>query len=170
VRQILMHDVAEDAALLDLEVTLGAVDLLAHEVGHDRQRDQLRMRVLERRARGGAVVLEDQNVLQPPILLQIEDALAIRREDALGAVPFSRYAITSCGVICSCPGQNGHCSRPIVFARSNRKSFGRFCRSVEMMTHRPVTGSLRSSGKSRSWTSVVRRLKFETRGSGNRQR
>src|SRR5262245_40113438 len=31
-------------------------------------------------------------------------------------------------------------------ARSTRKSLGRFCRSVEMITQRPVTGSLRSSG------------------------
>src|SRR5437016_3090829 len=30
---------------------------------------------------------------------------------------------------------------------SRRKSFGRFPRSVEMITHRPVIGSLRSSGK-----------------------
>src|SRR5258708_7682523 len=29
---------------------------------------------------------------------------------------------------------------------SNRKSLGRLCRSVEMITQRPVTGSLRSSG------------------------
>src|ERR1700694_3512106 len=34
----------------------------------------------------------------------------------------------------------------MIAGRSNRKSFGRFRRSVEMMTHRPVTGSLRSSG------------------------
>src|SRR5437879_3510975 len=30
---------------------------------------------------------------------------------------------------------------------SRRKSFGRFPRSVEMITHRPVIGSLRNSGK-----------------------
>src|SRR5262249_15988579 len=34
----------------------------------------------------------------------------------------------------------------MIRACSNTKSFGRFCRSVEMMTQRPVTGSLRSSG------------------------
>ena len=57
-------------------VPLGAVDLFAHEVGHDRQRDELRVRVLERRAGRRAVVLEDQDVAEAPILLQIEDALA----------------------------------------------------------------------------------------------
>ena len=50
-RHLLPDDVAEDAALLRLEVPPRALDLLAHEVGHDRQRDQLRVRVLERRAR-----------------------------------------------------------------------------------------------------------------------
>src|SRR4029077_20665696 len=34
----------------------------------------------------------------------------------------------------------------MIAARSKRKSFGRFCRSVEMITQRPVTGSLRRSG------------------------
>src|SRR6266516_3632770 len=34
----------------------------------------------------------------------------------------------------------------MVAARSIRKSFGRFWRSVEMITQRPVTGSLRNSG------------------------
>src|SRR5258708_3916586 len=63
-----------------------------------------------------------------------------------GGPPSCRYAITSGGVIASCPGQNGHCSRPSDTARSNRKSLGRLRRSVEMMTQRPETGSLRSSG------------------------
>src|SRR5581483_10403619 len=63
-----------------------------------------------------------------------------------GTPPFWRYESTSGGVSASCPGQNGHCSRPRICARSNRKSLGRFWRSVEMITHRPVTGSLRSCG------------------------
>src|SRR5580765_1924611 len=60
--------------------------------------------------------------------------------------PFGRYASTSGGVMSSRPGQNGQCSRPTIVGRSNRKSFGRFCRSVEMITQRPVMGSFRSSG------------------------
>src|SRR5581483_10484271 len=64
----------------------------------------------------------------------------------LGAPPFWRYAITSGGVIASWPGQNGQCSRPTIAARSKWKSWGRCWRSVEMITQRPVTGSLRSCG------------------------
>src|SRR5438477_7359007 len=63
-----------------------------------------------------------------------------------GAPPFWRYESTSGGANDSRPGQNGQCSRPIVVVRSMRKSFGRFWRSVETMTQRPVTGSRRSSG------------------------
>src|SRR5262245_50528227 len=63
-----------------------------------------------------------------------------------GALPFCRYDMISGGVSASRPGQNGHCSAVRTEATSTRKSFGRFCRSVEMMTHRPLTGSLRSSG------------------------
>jgi len=36
--------------------------------------------------------------------------------------------------------------RPIAVARSNRKSIGRFCRSVDNTTQRPVIGSFLSSG------------------------
>src|SRR5438067_1513010 len=63
-----------------------------------------------------------------------------------GALPFWRDDRISGGVIDSRPWQNGHCSRPIVVVRSRRKSLGRFWRSVEMITQRPVTGSRRSSG------------------------
>src|SRR5437763_4121968 len=59
-----IYDVAEHAALLHLEVPLRAVELLAHEVGDDRQRDELRVRMIERRAGRIAVVLEDEDVLQ----------------------------------------------------------------------------------------------------------
>src|SRR5438067_1692156 len=65
---------------------------------------------------------------------------------AFGAAPFWRYDSTSGGVSDSWPGQNGQCSRPTIAARSKRKSFGRFSRCVEMITQRPVTGSLRNSG------------------------
>src|SRR6185312_6419287 len=65
---------------------------------------------------------------------------------AFGPLPFCRYARTSGGVMPSCPGQNGQCSRPITSARCMMKSFGRFCRSVETTTQRSVTGSFLSSG------------------------
>src|SRR6185295_18651481 len=75
---------------------------------------------------------------------------------AFGDPPFWRYDRTSGGVIPSRPGQNGQCSRPTVADRSRRKSFGRFCRSVEIITHRPVTGSFRSSGTLHSRQSLER--------------
>src|SRR5262249_52607138 len=62
------------------------------------------------------------------------------------APPFCRYDSTSGGVSASRPGQNGHCARSTGTTCSRRKSLGRFWRSVEMITQRPVTGSLRSSG------------------------
>src|SRR5208337_2560755 len=59
--------------------------------------------------------------------------------------PFGRYARTSEGVLLSLPGQNGQ-KPPFIFTGSRLKSVGRLERSVEMMTHRPTMGSLRSSG------------------------
>src|SRR5688572_7067184 len=47
--------------------------------------------------------------------------------------------------MCSCPSQKGHAASGDVWTGSSRKSLGRFRRSVEMITQRPVTGSLRSS-------------------------
>src|SRR5208283_5877195 len=59
--------------------------------------------------------------------------------------PFGRYARTSGGVLLSLPGQNGQ-KPPFIFTGSRLKSVGRLARSVDMMTHRPTIGSLRSSG------------------------
>jgi hypothetical protein len=44
---------SQNAALFRGEVPPRALDFLAHEVGHERQRDELRVRVLERRSRRG---------------------------------------------------------------------------------------------------------------------
>jgi len=48
VAQLLVDDVAEDTALLTSKWRHCALDFLAHEVGHDREADELRMRMLER--------------------------------------------------------------------------------------------------------------------------
>jgi hypothetical protein len=45
------------------------------------------------------------------------------------------------------PTQKGQFFSSLGMTLSRRKSFGRFPRSVEMITHRPVIGSLRNSGK-----------------------
>src|SRR5208337_2488027 len=65
--------------------------------------------------------------------------------DVSRAAPLGRYASTSGGVLLSLPGQNGQ-NPPLFFTGSRLKSVGRLERSVEMMTHRPTIGSLRSSG------------------------
>jgi hypothetical protein len=43
--------------------------------------------------------------------------------------------------------QKGQFFSSLGMTLSRRKSFGRFPRSVEMITHRPVIGSFRNSGK-----------------------
>src|SRR4051812_33665459 len=56
-----------------------------------------------------------------------------------------RYPRISGGVFDSLPGQNGQ-NPPLILNDSREKSEGRRERSVEMMTQRPVMGSLRRSG------------------------
>ena len=57
----------------------------------------------------------------------------------------TRVASSSGGVWASCPSQNGHSGSGAMCTCSREKSEARLRRSVETMTHRPVTGSLRSS-------------------------
>ena len=64
----------------------------------------------------------------------------------LAAPPLRRHDSTSRGVISSCPSQNGTPCRRWASTCSTRKASGRLRRSVEMITQRPVMGSLRSSG------------------------
>ena len=59
--------------------------------------------------------------------------------------PLRPCARSSGGVMCSCPSSKGHAGLGAIWTGSRRKSLGRLRRSVEMITHRPVTGSLRSS-------------------------
>src|SRR3954463_1265791 len=56
-----------------------------------------------------------------------------------------RYPRISGGVFDSLPGQNGQ-NPPLILNDSREKSEGRRARSVEMITQRPVMGSLRRSG------------------------
>ena len=48
VARLLAQDVAEHAALLRVEMRLRAVDFVPYLARHDRQRDELRMRMIER--------------------------------------------------------------------------------------------------------------------------
>src|SRR5579884_2564906 len=63
-----------------------------------------------------------------------------------GFVPGRRIAAISGGVRASRPSQNGHVSEALACTSPRGKSVGRAARSVAMITHRRVTGSLRSSG------------------------
>ena len=80
---LLPDDVTKDAAFFRLVVPPGAVDLLGDEPGHDRQRDELRVGVLQRRTGGRAVILEHQDVAEPDIALQVDDPLAERPQHPL---------------------------------------------------------------------------------------
>jgi hypothetical protein len=60
--------------------------------------------------------------------------------------PFRPYTSTSGGVLDSFPAQNGQFFGSFAMTLSRRKSFGRFPRSVEIITQRPVMGSFRNSG------------------------
>src|SRR5579871_961349 len=72
----LPDNVAEDATLFVQEILLGAFEFLGHVDGKNRQRDQLGVRMLQRRPGSLAMILEDQNVLKPAVLLQVENAVA----------------------------------------------------------------------------------------------
>src|SRR5271156_844452 len=61
--------------------------------------------------------------------------------------PLRPYTRISDGVFPSLPGQNGQFFGLFATTLSRKKSFGRFPRSVEIITQRPVIGSFRNSGK-----------------------
>ena len=90
-RKLLVDDIAEDATLLVVVVGLCAVQLFLHELGDDRRGDDLGMGMVQRRARGPALVLEDQDVAQAAVALEVQDAVAVGPEHllhlALGQVP-----------------------------------------------------------------------------------
>ena len=75
-----------DAAFLLLEVLPAAVDLVQHAGGHDGEGDQLRMAVFQCGARSPSMVFKDQDVAQPHILLEIQDAVSIGPEHVLHAL------------------------------------------------------------------------------------
>ena len=55
------------------------------------------------------------------------------------------FPSTSGGVICSLPGQKGQAWALLMAAVYLRNGLGRWLRTPATMTHRPITGSLRSS-------------------------
>ena len=164
--------------------------------------------MLDRRARGFAVILENQNVAEALVVFQVQHAVAVApqhvfhgalrqrrqrrcmlrrfddhfvRADAVHLVeetfafavqfafdaqrrkfvghhanaPAGRVGAAAVAAIdqnlrrrlrFTARRRTDNSSRSVAMTLSRRKSFGRFPRSVEMITHRPVIGSFRNSG------------------------
>src|SRR5579864_7772940 len=64
--------IAKHAAFLVDIILLSPFQLLDHIDGKNRQRDQLRVRMLERRPGGLPVILKNQNVLESAVFLKVE--------------------------------------------------------------------------------------------------
>ena len=84
--RLLPDDVAEYAALFVEVVLLGALQFFDHVDGKNRQGDELRVCVLQRGACCFAMVLENEDVLEPAIFLQVEDAITEGPQDILDAL------------------------------------------------------------------------------------
>src|SRR5437667_3226127 len=67
---------SEDAAFPVAVILFGSLDLLDDALGNDGKRDQLGVCVFERGPGGVAVVFENQNVLEAPVLFEVEDPVA----------------------------------------------------------------------------------------------
>ena len=80
---LLLQDVAEDTPFLRLEMQPRAVHLVAHFARHNRQRDELRVRVLQRGTRRGTVVLENDLRPESPVALGDPGRAPPRRQHLL---------------------------------------------------------------------------------------
>src|SRR5450755_1725249 len=74
--QFLPDRVTKDAALFIDVILLRSIQFFNHVNRQNRQRDQLRVRMLERSARRFSMILKKQNVLKPPVFLKIENTIA----------------------------------------------------------------------------------------------
>src|SRR5438445_8552226 len=80
---LLPDDVAKNAALFLVVVMPAVVHLFAHSTRNDGKSDQLRMRMLHRRAGRFSMILEDQYIPKALIVLQIQHAIAIGPQNVL---------------------------------------------------------------------------------------
>src|SRR5581483_7416374 len=81
----LANDVAEHTTLFVDVVLLGSFQFLNDIDWKNWKSDQLRMGVLERGSGRLSVILENQDVFEPAVLLQIENAVAKGPENVLNA-------------------------------------------------------------------------------------
>src|SRR5512144_2748219 len=72
---LLANDVAKNATLFIDKVLLGTLQLLRHMLGHDGKCDELTVRVLQSSAGHRPMVLEQEDVLEAPVLLEVNDAV-----------------------------------------------------------------------------------------------
>src|SRR3989442_153677 len=152
------QDVTEALVVFQVEdaVAIGPQHLFEGFLGHGGQRALVIRRFDDHFVRPDTV-----HAVKQPLALAVEVAFDAQRRELVrddadspaGAIP--RAAVPAVG-------QNlGRRLRlitvakrakafPLICTLSRTKSVGRLARSVEMITHRPVMGSLRSSGKTSS--------------------
>src|SRR5437588_834768 len=82
------------------------------------------------------MILEDESIAKTFVVLQVQDTIAVSPEHI-----FERT--------------KGQKPLPSMRTLSRTKSDGRLARSVDIMTQRPVMGSLRNSGNPSSWDAAA---------------
>ena len=84
--EFLTDDVAEDTSLFVDVVLFGAFQLLDNVLGKNGQRNQLRVRVLQRSTGGLPVILKDKDVFETLVLTKIDDTVAKSPEHVFDAL------------------------------------------------------------------------------------
>src|ERR1035438_674832 len=82
---LLPDDVAEHTTFLVEEILLRPFQFLHYVDGKNRQRNQLRVCVLQRRSGRFPMILKNQDVLEPAIFLQIQDSVPEGPQDIFDA-------------------------------------------------------------------------------------
>src|ERR1035441_8800043 len=83
---LLPEDVAKNAALFVNVILLRAFEFLNDVLGNNGQGDQLPVAMLQGRSRRCPMILEDQDVLEAAVLLQIDDAIAVRPQNVFNSL------------------------------------------------------------------------------------
>jgi hypothetical protein len=79
--KLLSNDVAEHAPVLVVEICLGPLNLFAQPPGDDREGDNLRMRMFQRRPCCDAMVLKDKDVPKTLVAPQIGGPIPVGQQD-----------------------------------------------------------------------------------------
>src|ERR1700741_20518 len=65
---LLPDHIAENTALFFAVIMLRRVQFLAYSLGHDGERDQLRVRMFQRRSGGISMIFEDERIAKPFVI------------------------------------------------------------------------------------------------------